>query len=67
MDAVTLSSKFQVVIPQRLRELYGLKAGQRLQWVALAHRLELVPLQPATALRGFLPGENNFDREVDRL
>ena len=66
MDITTVSSKYQVVIPRRIRESFGLSPGPRLQVIALPGRIELVPtLQPA-ALRGFLEGKNTFQREADR-
>lgn len=67
MDQVTVSPKYQVVIPKRVREQYGLSPGQTLQLIALPGRIELVPSQPPAALRGFLPGTNTFQREGDRL
>ena len=68
MNTVTLSSKFQVVIPQAVRDLLKLKAGQKLQVFALGERIELVPMKPMKEMRGFLKGMNtNFEREPDRL
>ena len=67
MDITTVSSKFQVVIPKRVREQFGLSPGQSLQVIALPGRIELVPSQPPAALRGFLQGKNTFQREGDRL
>lgn len=46
---------------------FGLRSSQQLQVITLPGRIELVPSQPPTALRGFLSGENTFEREVDRL
>lgn len=67
MDVVTVSPKFQVVIPKRVRDQFGLRVGQALQVIALPGRIELVPSQPPEALRGFLKGPNTFQREGDRL
>ena len=68
MNTVTLSPKFQVVIPQAVRDLLKLKAGQKLQVFALGKRIELVPMKPMKEMRGFLKGMNrNFERESDRL
>ena len=68
MNTVTLSPKFQVVIPQAVRDLLKLKAGQKLQVFALGERIELVPMKPMKEMRGFLKGMNtNFERETDRL
>ena len=67
MDLTTVSPKYQVVIPKRVREQFGLAPGQQLQVLALPGRIELVPSQPPAGLRGFLQGENTFQRESDRL
>ncbi len=67
MDLTTVSPKFQVVIPRRVREQFGLRPGQRLQVIALPGRIELVPTQSPAELRGFLQGRNTFQREDDRL
>ena len=56
MDLTTVSNKYQVVIPKRVREQFGLAPGQQLQVLALPGRIELVPSQPPAALRGFLQG-----------
>ena len=67
MDLATVSPKYQVVIPKRVREQFGLTPGQRLQVIALPGRIELVPSLAPEALRGFLQGDNTFQREPDRL
>lgn len=67
IDVATVSPKYQIVIPKRVREQFGLTPGQQLQVIALPGRIELVPSLPPGALRGFLQGENTFEREPDRL
>jgi AbrB family looped-hinge helix DNA binding protein len=67
MDFATVSPKFHVVIPKRVREQFGLIPGQTLQVIALPGRIALVPTQSLGALRGFLQGQNTFQREGDRL
>jgi AbrB family looped-hinge helix DNA binding protein len=67
MLSVTVSPKFQVVIPQRVREAMGLAPGVKLQVVHYENRIELIPVRPASALRGSLRGvPNDFEREPDR-
>ncbi|MEO8539240.1 MAG: AbrB/MazE/SpoVT family DNA-binding domain-containing protein [bacterium] len=67
MEIVTVSSKFQVVIPLALRRELGIRAGQRVEVRAKDGRLELVPLKPIREYRGFLKGTvNDFEREPDR-
>jgi len=59
MDVTTVSSKFQVLIPKRVREHFGLCPGQTLQVMAFPGRIELMPSQSAATLRGCLPGPNS--------
>jgi AbrB family looped-hinge helix DNA binding protein len=67
MEFVTVSSKYQVVIPQRVRERMGVKAGERMQVVQYGDRIELIPQRPARALRGFLRGiDTRVPRDADR-
>jgi AbrB family looped-hinge helix DNA binding protein len=68
MDAVTISPKFQVVIPKAIRESLGLRPGQKVQAIQYGDRIELVPMAPVSEMRGFLSGlENDFEREPDRM
>jgi AbrB family looped-hinge helix DNA binding protein len=68
MDTVTLSPKFQLVIPQSVREEAGLRPGQKFCVIRLGNRIELVPLRPIKEMRGFVKGMNtDFEREPDRL
>ncbi len=68
MEAVTVSPKYQVVIPKAVRERLGLLPGQKLQVIEYDGRIEMVPDRPVTELRGFLKGMNTrFDRETDRV
>ena len=67
METVTISHKFQVVIPKRVREHLGLRHGQKLEVVQIGSRIELVARQPARALRGLLRGiDTAVQREPDR-
>jgi len=68
MNVVTVSSKFQIVIPKELRERLGIEPGQKVQAFALEDRIELVPIRPLRTLRGFLKGiDTSVDREADRV
>lgn len=67
MDVVTISPKFQVVIPRAVRERLDLSPGQQVQALVYDGRIELIPLRPAKALRGFLRGiDTAVDRDADR-
>jgi len=68
MDTVTISPKYQVVIPKRIRESLRLKPGQKVQAIEYDGRIELIPVRPARELRGFLKGiDTTIEREDDRL
>ncbi len=68
MQLVTVSPKYQVVIPKRVRETLKLYPGQKMQIVEYAGRIELIPERDIKELRGFLKGINTeFTREGDRI
>lgn len=68
MTLVTVSPKYQVVIPKDVRERLGIEPGQKVEAFALGNRIELVPVRPPGDLKGFLEGvENDFTRDPDRL
>lgn len=67
MDVVTVSPKFQVVIPQRVREALGLVPGVKMQVVQYENRIEFIPERPAKKLRGSLRGiDTSVPRDADR-
>jgi len=63
MQQVTVSSKFQVVIPRAVRESMDIQPGTRVQVLQYENRIELIPLRKPKSLRGFIKG---IDTEVDR-
>ena len=68
MAEVTVSPKYQVVIPKEAREAAGISVGQKLEVIVLGDRIELIPLKPMQQLRGFLHGiDTEVEREDDRL
>jgi AbrB family looped-hinge helix DNA binding protein len=68
MDVVTISPKFQVVIPREIRERLGLAPGQKVQALAYENRIELIPVRPLKRMRGFLAGlDTTMRRERDRV
>lgn len=67
MAIVTVSPKYQVVIPKEVREQLGIRPGQRIEAIAYEGRIELIPVRPARELRGFLKGiATDVPREGDR-
>ncbi len=68
MQTVTVSPKFQIVIPKSIREVLHLRPGQKMQVMEYAGRVELIPERDIKELRGFLKGINTaFKREEDRV
>jgi AbrB family looped-hinge helix DNA binding protein len=67
MHTVTISPRFQVVIPKEIRSRLRLRAGQKVHAMLYEDRIELVPVRPARRLKGFLRGiDTTVPREPDR-
>ena len=56
MESVTVSTKYQVVIPLKIRKLLGVKAGQKMHVIAYDNRMVLIPIRPIQEARGSLQG-----------
>ena len=68
MVAVTVSPKFQVVIPLEIRRRLGIEAGQKLQVLTFENRIEFLPIEPPRQMRGFLQGiATDVPRDEDRV
>ena len=68
VSTVTISPKFQVVIPKDVREKLGLTPGQKVQTIVFEDRIELIPVKPIKKMKGFLKGiDTSVPREADRL
>jgi AbrB family looped-hinge helix DNA binding protein len=68
MTRVTVSPKFQVVIPKAIREALGIKAGARLHAIQYRGRIELVQVRSLKEARGFLRGmDTTVPRDRDRV
>jgi len=67
MATVTISPKFQVVIPKKIRERLNLQPGQKVEAIIDRDRVALIPIRDVRELRGFLRGlDTTVDREDDR-
>jgi len=68
MHTVTVSPKFQVVIPKLIRDALRLRPGQKMKVMEYDGRIEFIPDRDISELKGFLKGINTeFVREDDRL
>lgn len=68
MAVVTVSPKFQVVIPLKIREALRLEPGQKVQALQYQDRIEFIPVKQLKSMRGFLKGiDTSVPREPDRV
>lgn len=68
MATVSISSKFQIVIPKEVREILELEPGTKIDLIPYADRIELIPVRPLRRMVGILKGiDTRIIREKDRL
>jgi len=68
METVTISPRFQIVIPQQIRESMRLRSGEKARVLAFRNRIEVIPIRDVRALRGYLKGiDTSVVREGDRV
>lgn len=68
METVTVSPKYQVVIPSSIRKRLGVEPGQKVKVLLYDNRIEMIPVRPVQESRGFLKGiDTSVERESDRL
>ena len=68
MEEATISTKYQVVIPKKVRDKLGIKPGQKVQVIPYMGRIELIPIREIKESKGFLEGiDTTIEREPDRL
>ncbi len=67
MKSVTISPKYQVVIPREVRQSMEIKPGSKVQVLLYENRIELIPMKNLRRMRGFLKGiDTSVERERDR-
>ena len=68
MAEVTVSPKFQIVIPKEIRESMGIVSGQKVQIMSYQGRIEVIPLKPMKEMKGVIKGiDTTVAREEDRV
>lgn len=69
METVTISSKYQMVIPRAIREQWGIVPGQKVRLILYNNRLEVIPVRGIKEARGFLKGMSSKIKreEKDRV
>jgi AbrB family looped-hinge helix DNA binding protein len=68
MNTVTISTKYQVVIPRSIRERFDLQPGQKIMFIPYKSTLRVVIVPPIEDAEGMFAGiDTDPDREkVDR-
>lgn len=68
METVTVSPKFQVVIPLSIREALDIHPGEKIKVMKYENRIEYIPVKEINEMRGFLKGiDTTVTRDKDRL
>ncbi|MEI6500244.1 MAG: AbrB/MazE/SpoVT family DNA-binding domain-containing protein [Armatimonadota bacterium] len=69
MHEVTISPKFQIVIPKAVRERLHFRAGQKLGVLIKGNTVSLVQVRPLRELKGIAKGANmeGYREEEDRF
>jgi AbrB family looped-hinge helix DNA binding protein len=68
ITTVTVSSKFQVVIPKEIRKISGLKPGTKMTIIQYGNRIELIPIVAMKSLKGMFKGiDTKIERDPDRV
>ncbi len=68
MHTVTISPKYQVVIPQAVREALKLTPGEKMRVLQFGNRVELIRVRDTRELRGLLAGmDTTIERDADRV
>lgn len=68
MTTVTVSTKYQVVIPEEVRKSMGVRPGAKFQVMNYDGRVQLIPLRKMRDMRGLLRGVGaDIEREADRV
>lgn len=68
METIKVSSKYQIVIPSRIRKALNINVGQKVKMIAIDDRIEIIPVRDVASMQGFIEGiDTSFKREGDRL
>ena len=68
MNSLTLSPKYQIVIPKKIRDVMQLHTGEKLQIFKYDNRIELIPVREIRNIKGILSGiDTKIIREKDRI
>ena len=70
MKTVTVSTKYQVVIPRKVRQSLNIQPGQKMQMIEYGKHIAMIPVRKIQDARGSLkgidtdPNREKADREL---
>ena len=68
MSTVTVSPKFQVVIPREIRQALCIQPGEKFRVIQYENRIELIPVRTLRQMRGAFKGiDTHVERDEDRV
>ena len=69
METVTVSKKFQIVIPEKIRKQAGIKPGDKMVAITKHGIIQYIPVRPLNDTEGFILGldTKNLRDESDRI
>ena len=68
MKTITISPKFQVIIPTEIRKAMQIQPGGKFQVFQYGNRIEMMPAKTVKEMRGFLKGiDTTVTRDKDRV
>lgn len=69
MKPITVSPRFQIVLPKKVREQMDIKAGQKMHVIAYDNIITLIPARSIQEARGSLKNINTVvvRDDVDRI
>jgi AbrB family looped-hinge helix DNA binding protein len=69
METVTVSKKYQIVIPLKLRKRAGIKPGDKMVAITKHGIIQYIPVRPLKDIQGLIPGldTENLRDESDRV
>ncbi len=68
MNIVTVSPKYQIVIPKKVRTALKITPGQKVRVLIYENRIQLIPIVPMQEVRGLVKGiDTTVERDADRV
>ena len=66
MESVTVTSKYQVIIPEKVRKDAGIKPGDKMAVIVKHNIIHYVPIRPIEETKGIAHGLDQRDLRDER-